>query len=230
MINVYTFGSDRVLLRDLHVNEVNAEQTSELIVGQKGYATVLNCNLCQVYDRAIFRVIGSTSGPTTIIDASENLPSATSASGSFDPVGRGVMRFVDMDLANLDLTAREQGTLELIGCTNAVVQNLDPGTTTVVETDFDAAFAASVLSGNSPLDVGFFDHSGGDTTTFAWTFGDGGSSSQQEPSYPYTSEGMYTVILTTIGPGQSDSQTRTEYIQVGIFADGFESGDTGAWQ
>ena len=73
LLNVYVFGNDRVLLRDLHVNEVNAEDRSELIIGQAGYSTPLNCNLCQVYDNATFTVEHAT------IDASENLPSATSS-------------------------------------------------------------------------------------------------------------------------------------------------------
>jgi hypothetical protein len=111
LVNVYVFGNDRVLLRDMHVNEVNAEQSSELVIGQVGYTTVLNCNLCQVYDDATFVVTEAT------IDNTENVPSATASFADFAPVGRGLMRFVNMDLWDLYLTAREEGVLELLGCT-----------------------------------------------------------------------------------------------------------------
>ncbi len=77
-----------------------------------------------------------------------------------------------------------------------------------------ANFSGSPTSGCVPLTVNFTDLSTGDISTWSWTFGDGGTSGQQNPSHQYTSAGTYTVSLTVTGPGGSDSETKTGYITV----------------
>ncbi len=78
-----------------------------------------------------------------------------------------------------------------------------------------ASFVGSPTSGNAPLLVGFTDLSTGSITSWAWTFGDGGTSSAQSPSHTYTSAGTYSVSLTVTGPGGNDTLTRTSYVTVG---------------
>ncbi|MGE4618377.1 MAG: S8 family serine peptidase [Planctomycetota bacterium] len=70
-----------------------------------------------------------------------------------------------------------------------------------------ADFSATPTSGEAPVVVSFSDGSTGDVTSYAWNFGDGGSSTAQNPSHTYTSAGSYTVTLTVTGPGGSDSAT-----------------------
>ena len=77
-----------------------------------------------------------------------------------------------------------------------------------------ADFSGSPQSGDSPLTVNFTDLSSGDITSWAWSFGDGGSSSTQDPSYEYTTPGTYTVSLMVSGPDGSDSETKVNYITV----------------
>jgi len=77
-----------------------------------------------------------------------------------------------------------------------------------------AAFAGSPTSGTAPLTVNFTDQSTGEITSWAWNFGDGGSSTQQNPAHTYNSAGNYTVSLTVTGPGGSDTETKTNYITV----------------
>ncbi|RME95456.1 MAG: PKD domain-containing protein, partial [Bacteroidetes bacterium] len=77
-----------------------------------------------------------------------------------------------------------------------------------------AGFTASPTSGVRPLMVQFTDQSTGDITSWSWDFGDGGTSSQQNPSHTYTSAGTYTVRLTVTGPGGSDTKRRRDYITV----------------
>lgn len=77
-----------------------------------------------------------------------------------------------------------------------------------------ADFTASPTSGTAPLDVNFTDASTGDVESWSWDFGDGGSSTQQNPSHTYANAGTYTVALTVTGPVGSDTETKTDYITV----------------
>jgi hypothetical protein len=78
-----------------------------------------------------------------------------------------------------------------------------------------ANFSADPTSGVAPLSVSFTDESTGNITSWHWSFGDGASSSSQNPSHTYTDPGTYTVSLTVSGPGGSDTETKADY----IFAD-----------
>ncbi|MCP3920053.1 MAG: PKD domain-containing protein [bacterium] len=75
-----------------------------------------------------------------------------------------------------------------------------------------AEFSGSPTAGKAPLSVAFSDESTGTITSWSWSFGDGGSSSAQSPSHIYTVSGTYTVALTVIGPGGSDTETKFNYI------------------
>ncbi|HIH93808.1 TPA: PKD domain-containing protein [Methanosarcina acetivorans] len=77
-----------------------------------------------------------------------------------------------------------------------------------------ADFNAAPLSGNSPLTVNFTDDSTGSPTSWFWDFGDGTNSTEQNPSYTYTSAGNYTVNLTVANAAGSDSEVKTDYISV----------------
>ena len=77
-----------------------------------------------------------------------------------------------------------------------------------------ADFAGTPTSGTFPLVVDFTDASTGGATAWAWTFGDGGTSSAQNPSHTYTAAGTYTVGLTASNAFGSDVFTRTNYITV----------------
>ena len=62
--------------------------------------------------------------------------------------------------------------------------------------------------------MAFSNTSTGSITGYAWTFGDGGTSTAASPSYVYSAAGTYTVSLTVTGPGGSNTQTRTNYVTV----------------
>ena len=67
---------------------------------------------------------------------------------------------------------------------------------------------------SAPLTVNFTNSSTGSITSYAWTFGDGTTSTVANPSKVYSAPGTYTVSLTVTGPGGSNAQTRTNYITV----------------
>ncbi len=77
-----------------------------------------------------------------------------------------------------------------------------------------AAFSASSTSGYSPLTVNFTDNSTGTQTSCKWSFGDGTSSTQKNPSHTYSKAGNYTVTLTVSNAAGSNAITKASYISV----------------
>ncbi len=77
-----------------------------------------------------------------------------------------------------------------------------------------ADFTASTSGGPAPLQVQFADHTAGAATSWSWSFGDGGSSNQQNPTHLYTVPGTYTVSLTATGVGGSNTRTIAGLITV----------------
>ena len=74
-----------------------------------------------------------------------------------------------------------------------------------------AVASATPLSGNAPLLVNFTGSASTDdvgVTGYSWNFGDGGSSTQANPSHTYSAAGQYTASLTvTDGGGLQDTET-----------------------
>lgn len=77
-----------------------------------------------------------------------------------------------------------------------------------------ASFNATPTSGNAPLAVNFTSGSTGSITTYAWTFGDGSTSTAQNPGHTYMAGGRYTVTLTVTGPGGTNRKTYKNYVSV----------------
>jgi len=77
-----------------------------------------------------------------------------------------------------------------------------------------ADFVGVPTTGSTPLSVQFTDQSTGTIETWSWDFGDGGTSTAQNPTYTYETAATYTVSLTVTGPGGSDTMTKTDYIVV----------------
>ena len=77
-----------------------------------------------------------------------------------------------------------------------------------------AGFSGAPTSGTVPLTVSFSDASQNGPTDWAWSFGDGGGSSAQNPSHTYTVAGTYSVTLTVTNADGTDTLTRTDYVVV----------------
>ncbi|MEW6073616.1 MAG: PKD domain-containing protein [Planctomycetota bacterium] len=78
-----------------------------------------------------------------------------------------------------------------------------------------AWFGATPLTGNAPLAVSFADASMGvDLDAWSWDFGDGTTSSLQNPSHVYTNPGTYSVRLDVDGLSGFDRATRANLIVV----------------
>jgi PKD repeat protein len=76
-------------------------------------------------------------------------------------------------------------------------------------------FEGSPLSGDASLTVQFTDLSTGNNVhAWLWNFGDGGSSTQQNPEYIYNTAGTYNVTLSATDDDGIRSLTKDAYIEV----------------
>ena len=62
----------------------------------------------------------------------------------------------------------------------------------------------------------FTDKSTNSPTSWKWTFGDGSTSTAQNPTHKYTKTGKYTVSLTVKNTAGSDAKTISNYVKVKI--------------
>ena len=91
------------------------------------------------------------------------------------------------------------------------------GLISVSQTSVNAAFSALPTHGTVPLSVQFSDESSANGSTidsWAWDFGDDGTSTQQNPVHVYQQEGTFTVSLTVATGSHQDSVVRSQLITV----------------
>ena len=77
-----------------------------------------------------------------------------------------------------------------------------------------ADFEADVTESCGTATVNFTDLSLYAPTNWSWSFGDGGASDEQSPTYTYTLPGVYTVTLNVSNAEGSDFETKIDYIIV----------------
>jgi PKD repeat protein len=96
------------------------------------------------------------------------------------------------------------------GCIGTVTQNVTVGTTPQVS--FTSSGATTSCG---PMTVTFVNNTtGGGANTYSWTFGDGGTSSQQNPSHTYSTPGTYTVVLSASLGICNDIDSIVNYITI----------------
>ena len=118
------------------------------------------------------------------------------------------------------LTVTGPGGTDTLTMADLVVVLIDPPIS-----NFDAAPAR----GFAPLTTLFTDTSQGLVTSWSWDFGDGGSSTEQNPTYVYEEIGTYTVALTASNGGGEHTERKIDLIQVSqppAFGDGSFEGQT----
>lgn len=77
-----------------------------------------------------------------------------------------------------------------------------------------ADFTVASTSGTAPFEAQFSDLSTDAPTVWEWSFGDGGSSIDPNPSYTYETDGSYTVSLTARSAAGTHTLSRADYITV----------------
>jgi PKD repeat protein len=96
---------------------------------------------------------------------------------------------------------------------NAVGSDILTRTHYITVSGLSAAFSAAPTVGRSPLTVTFANQST-DYTSSLWDFGDGVTSTLNNPTHTYTAAGAYTVTLTVNGPEGSDTLGKPAVIAV----------------
>lgn len=69
-----------------------------------------------------------------------------------------------------------------------------------------ADFISNIISGDTPLTVQFNDMSTGSPTSWSWDFGDGYTSTEQNPTHTYFSAGTFNVNLIASNANGNDSK------------------------
>ncbi|MBN2379414.1 PKD domain-containing protein [candidate division WOR-3 bacterium] len=78
----------------------------------------------------------------------------------------------------------------------------------------EAAFSASPTSGAPPLEVTFTDESEGDPSSWEWDFGDGNTSTGENPTHAYADTGSFDITLVVSNENGTDTATIPGYIVV----------------
>lgn len=78
----------------------------------------------------------------------------------------------------------------------------------------DASFTATPTTGTVPLVVNFTDQSTNSPTSWQWDFGDGITSTLQNPGHTFNESGIYTVQLTVTNSAGSDTKQLINFINV----------------
>jgi len=73
-------------------------------------------------------------------------------------------------------------------------------------------FSGTPLTGEIPLTVTFTDLSTNEPDSWLWDFGDGETSTSQNPTHEYTTVDSFTVTLTTENAGGEDDEIKTDYV------------------
>ena len=92
--------------------------------------------------------------------------------------------------------------------------SVDDFTVSGVLTSPIAAFSGTPLTGYPPLSVGFSDSSLNEPTSWLWDFGDGYTSTLQNPGHLFNNSGSYNVALKVTNAAGSDWENKTSYVTV----------------
>ena len=106
-----------------------------------------------------------------------------------------------------------------LNASNAYGYSISAPTTITVLEPLVANFTANTTTGPAPLAVQFNDTSTGNPTAWLWDFGDGATSTEQNPVHTYTAPGNYTVGLTVSNETDSAALSRPGYIAVTVGGD-----------
>lgn len=84
-----------------------------------------------------------------------------------------------------------------------------------------ANFTGGPFTGYGVVQAALYDTSTNSPASWLWSFGDGSTSTAQNPVHNYTVIGLYTVSLTATNASGSDTETKVNYVEVTETPGGF---------
>ncbi|NMC28255.1 MAG: PKD domain-containing protein, partial [Syntrophomonadaceae bacterium] len=211
---------------NIHVNSNKTAGNASIWTTGIGVAKRLHTVFGRVYD--FYGKIPSTVNFTAYVASRPNeklTPSSNGCGYGNSKYGAGVWYvqtgsfptpWQDGDVLCVELISpkgyegRSEKTLNLVDNSWASPVYLGKGTARPAVADF----SATPLSGTAPLEVQFSNRTTGDVTSWHWNFGDGSTSTEQNPLHTYRLPGSYTVKLTVDGLLGINTLTRAEYISI----------------
>ncbi|MGB7337512.1 MAG: PKD domain-containing protein, partial [Phototrophicaceae bacterium] len=186
------------------------------VAGNGGSSSLIRA--ITVEDNTIAAPIASFTADSTTIETGEtvaftNTTSGESTSFLWDFDGNGLTDNTDISpthtyntagVYNVRLTAIGDG-----GQTDSVVAITVQDPPDAPSANFDLSVSGDI----APVSVDFVNTTTGNATTYAWNFGDGRTSSEQNPTITYETPGTYLVTLTASGPGGA---TTTEEVPINV--------------
>ena len=122
--------------------------------------------------------------------------------------------FTDTGLSEHTWYNYSSRTTNMAGAMNTSFVNVSVFTQSCMGT-ITAAFSCAPLAGNAPgFNTTCTDASTGSPTSWYWVFGDGNTSTLQNPTTTYNWAGLFNVSLYASKPGADDWENKTAYINV----------------
>lgn len=197
-------GPPVVVPTPVDVFVVNRDMPEDFDVLLDGYVYVPEPVL-----NAVNPATGSVAGGDVVTLQGLNLTGATSV--TFDGLEATI-------IGNTDTTVTVQTPAHAAGLVDVAFVGAGGAATLVGGFEYgnppEAAFVADDTMGAAPFTVQFTDQSTNSPILWAWDFGDGNDSEDQNPSNTYQNPGVYTVTLTATNIYGSDTVTRVDYITV----------------
>ena len=152
--------------------------------------------------------VGMSPFTVKFTDTSSNLPS----SWAWDFNNDGI---IDSTAQNPIWTYTTPGLYNVVLTVTNVAGNSTLTKTDYIRVDMPLAnFIANVTTGNNSMSVQFNDTSSNNPTSWLWNFGDGSTSTEQNPVHPYSKAGTYNVSLAVTNSYGTDSEVKTDYINI----------------
>ncbi|MBT5990783.1 MAG: PKD domain-containing protein [Bacteroidetes bacterium] len=190
-------GANSTLQDPSHTFTISGNHNVCLIATNAGGSDTLckTVNIANIPPTADFSFDASNDPEVSFTDESGNIP--TSWAWNFDDNGatstlqNPVYTFTRNGLHNVCLTvSKPAGTNSK--CKKVTVYNVPPKAEFTIDTLMDPLFKFTDKSTNSPI-------------SWEWNFGDGATSTSQNPSHTYAENGSYEVMLKVNNSGGSDS-------------------------
>jgi len=206
-------GGTSDLLNPSHVYMTGGTYDVSLTaIGPGGTDTETKTNYITVYTPVVAGFAASPTsgvGPLQVAFTNQSTGSFTELSWDFGDGNTGsevnpVHTYTEDGVYTVTLTASGPGGTDIETYTDYIT----------VYQAVNAEFSADLTSGIAPLEVHFTNLSTGDYTTSSWDFGDGGTSTDANPTHVYSAGGSFTVTLTVSGNGGTDQEIKTTYISV----------------